>query len=554
MPDGDSRYRSKRTAYNGRNGSRFVKKQKPLNTRQKAEMFIFFMRDSNGFARAKTRLKPESIPPEDGHYALLWEVLTNFHDQHGVLPKQRVLKAEIQALTEYAPVEPEKIAELSLLITKAFSLKKSELQAEAANEYLRRYLIEQLFSSARSQFFSSDLVPVQAASVLANFADAAKQAEQADTGAVSDPFPEDWDADNDAVIVQDTGVPYLNHFLNGGHANGEVMLVLGASGSCKTTLAVQLCVECAKLLHRDWYRGGEKEPLPLVYYICYEDFKSLRYRALSVSTRLERNDLTKPGFIANLSRQRPTASKLSPYELLEKAKSVLNANWRPVDFTGATTDDPDSQKRGGGLVPEIVDVINADLAQVAAKRGCKTRCAMIIVDYALEMVERHVTVHNQSTDTSYLSRLLQKLPMELRRDLALRYDCPVWLLQQLNADAETVPCYRLPLRTQAQWCRGMSNACDFTFIIGNPEKDTQLFLFGAAKQRRICPAPPMVLKLEGQFARIRSVNDEYAVDTGHRGFVKKSDQHMVAAPLSTSRRRRLTIGEDADDGIQPLGT
>ena len=177
-------------------------------------------------------------------------------------------------------------------------------------------------------------------------------------------FGEDWDKYG-GIGIFPTGVPFFDALMNGGHAPGEVYGLLGPYGSCKTTLAMMLCVEACRQAHAIHLSTGECQ---YVFLVSYEAQlrNELRFRGLSYAAQIHRKSLDTMDPVLGL-KSLSTAKRLKDYEKkmfhhaivndkkvrgeqgrYNAVRPILDKHLIVLDMTGSN-----SHRRGagGGYVP-----------------------------------------------------------------------------------------------------------------------------------------------------------------------------------------------------------
>ena len=256
----------------------------------------------------------------------------------------------------------------------------------------------------------------------------------------SDPFhvmlPENWVPTT--IETTPIGIKWVDDLM-GGQAPGDVNGLLGPFGGGKTMLAVQMAVERAKLLMA-WHVHGDPghARLKRVIFASYEEDieRDVRPRVMSCSAHIKKITLEGLKSIEQLSRK----GHLLPYELamyemmkvtdpdlmdgeyerLMKANSQIGANLQLMDMRKAG--------RGTGWIPELAAYVERQQQQH------DWAVDTIIIDYTKIMCRRQLKAQDKDPDR-HLRHLINETPMVAKMELAERFGCTVWLLQQLSGDA-----------------------------------------------------------------------------------------------------------------------
>jgi hypothetical protein len=256
----------------------------------------------------------------------------------------------------------------------------------------------------------------------------------------SDPFhvmlPADWVPTT--IETTPLGIKWADD-LTGGQAPGDVNAILGPFGGGKTLFAIQLAVERAKLCMA-WHVAGDAGHgrLKRVIFVSYEEDvdRDVRPRVMSCAAKIKKVTLESLKSLDQLSRKgqllayelamyetmKVTDPELmdGEYERLMKADAQIGANLHMMDMRKAG--------RGTGWIPELAAYIERQQQQH------DWAIDTIIIDYTKIMCRRHLKAQDKDPDR-HLRHLINETPMTAKTDLAERFGCTVWLLQQLSGDA-----------------------------------------------------------------------------------------------------------------------
>jgi hypothetical protein len=256
----------------------------------------------------------------------------------------------------------------------------------------------------------------------------------------SDPFqtmlPDGWVPTT--IETTPLGIEWADALL-GGQAPGDVNGVLGPFGGGKTMFAIQLAVARAKLCMA-WHtcKDHGHERLKQVIFASYEEDvdRDIRPRVMSCAACINKKTLEGLRNVADLSHK----GHLLPYELamyeqmkvtdpnqmdgeyerLMKANTQIGANLQMMDMR--------KDGRGTGWISELASYIERQQQQHG------WAIDTIIIDYVKIMCRRHLKAQDKDPDR-HLRHLINETPMTVKMDLAERFGCTVWLLQQLSGEA-----------------------------------------------------------------------------------------------------------------------
>jgi DnaB-like helicase C terminal domain len=258
----------------------------------------------------------------------------------------------------------------------------------------------------------------------------------------SNPFkvmlPENWVPTT--IETTPIGITWADELM-GGQAPGDVNGILGPFGGGKTMFAIQAAVERAKLCMA-WHIAGDvgHERLKQVIFASYEEDvdRDIRPRVMSCAALIKKGTLENLRSLDELSRkgnlhpyevamyiaQKVTDPDLKDgeYERLMKAHAQVGQNLQMMDMRG--------NGRGSGWIPELASYIERQQQQN------DWAIDTIIIDYTKIMCRRHLKAKDKDPDR-HLRHLINETPMTAKMDLAERFGCTVWLLQQLSGEANT---------------------------------------------------------------------------------------------------------------------
>lgn len=524
-----------RRAERGRESGRLAEAREPLTDRQLELMLTVFLRKERAFQSAVDRLRDEHFAPQHAIYAVVWASAKRLYEEYGQLPAEDVLATEVETALNadptFADTPDQTWEDLDQFIRRAYWINSELLSDQVAQSYLKRYREDHLMRTLRERNNQSGYTPTDIYSLLESYVSAADEIRTFDSVAADMPFPEGWDISESRVNTRMTNLGFLDAMLDGGCAPKEVVGVIGPTGSCKTTLMLHASTEIARSVRSEW-RTGKAQKLGFVYTFFYEgSLNEMRMRALCCAAMVPRKTLQK-GDMAALSRSdclkpyeasmydngddrlvkpqgesHPGVIRLGEYERFQLAVRQLNDNWRCIDMTGS---DPKAPGRGAGSISEIATIIEADQRNIAAAGRVEPYVAGVFIDYAGAAIERYIDFSGERYDGS-LRHLLQRFPYHAKQKLAVRYDTTVWILHQLAGKANAVTHCRPPKGTEASECRSFRENCDFMLVLGNPDR-TNRCMIRQDKHRRSEQLEDMVLQIEGDFGRVVSASQQYALD------------------------------------------
>lgn len=509
-------------------------KELPLGSRQRQYALAVMLRNEDVFAAAKEHLLPTTLDTaESTGMGLVWQTLKEYQIKHEKMPTQEVLMAELEhRLSVMADVDDEVVETIDEFMALAYALQPEELDSKIALHYISKMLTEQAQAALMHEIVNSVGVVTDLPELLQQHVVAAEAAKSVTSGKAPLPFPETPD-EITAVVLEKTGVSFLDMYMNGGMARKEVNGFCGPFGSCKTTLGLQLAVEKARASLKIWRDGGCVGLPQRVYYFSWEeDLKQLQPRILSYAARIHLSsfqNIENKDFKNSLSRRTTTPKDyekrefkdqlaagvfLGEYERMENAMKELNLVLRVIDFTGATSEYRESSKK---LVPGMVEVIKKD-QQMSSNPGV----ALVVVDYAGAAAEAAILGGLHRRDD--LRHLIGKMPLHLKQLIAAPMNCQVWCLQQLGTVANSREAGIAPKSTDSAEAKNFFENVNFGFMVGKPNKEN-LTVFTNGKQRRAARREDIIVFINGAFGSVEDVSKRYLISDNT--ILDRAEAHQI---------------------------
>lgn len=336
----------------------------------------------------------------------------------------------------------------------------------------------------------------------------------------------------------ETSIPFIDSFLGGrGPISGDVIGHAAPRGAGKTTLSSQVAVEVAK--RERWLSQQSAEPPKIVYVFNYEQIKDpmtqmvvniaeiprdtideymVTFDEKILSSGKDYHDYERKKFKAAIEAaqkgEKPwPLAELSRVELAEK---FISEHIALVDFTGS---DPDNNALAGRYVDGIIDYIS-----MHQKHLGNPGVSAVLIDYAGTCVRTHISMNPKLSEDRHYRSLIDDLPLRCKREVSNRFNCFVWVSQQLAADEASRAGGTRPDPNKFKGCKSFAENCDFAIVNGMPTKEG-LAVFVQSKARRGKPVPDKAVKLVGQFSRWVSAESQYAIVSGRA--VDRADLEML---------------------------
>ena len=524
----------------------FVERTAPVTESEKELMLMVLLRDKNAFESVRDRLEVNSFTEYEQGFRLIWTAVTNLYetlDQE--LPGLNPLMVELQNLIDDYPEElsDDAIENLDAVVRGAFELEPTVTDRRYATAIAERVLQEKLVEKVRTILETGVDFPRNLPGLLGEYADRSAEVANLQPCDVGSPFPEGWEGDlSEGIKRKSTCVPFLDYFLGGGHAPGEVYLVLGPYGSCKTALAVQGSIRAA-IHEQSLQKERQDDKIGLCYLFAYEaKFDEMRLRGLSCAAQVHY-----PGLLAHGVSKLSTTGDLKEYELkrfstqlqqgaavvgererIKHYTQILNVNWRPIDMTGtAKTGSSASSARGTGLVPEIAAIIKNDLDS-----NPNAYCAGVWVDYIGAMAERHI--ESRGLDHGELRHLVKNAPLHLTNKVAQVFQCPVWVFHQYSGSANSRKPGVKMHHTDASEAKNVGENAAFIFNIG-PKTSDELCTLELSKGRREKIREQTIIRIDGEFQTVLETKGQYMVDPISKMITRTADYNRISHEKSHLR-------------------
>lgn len=359
-------------------------------------------------------------------------------------------------------------------------------------------------------------------------------------------FSEGWDR-QDTTFINPTGLKFLDKYMGGGTKAKEIYGIMAPYGTCKTTLAVMLwcnaAKDCAARLNSEDFKNKHPDKankVGLSFLVTYEAplNSEIRHRALAYMGTIARESLEAMGSEGMSALNGMDPKDYEQWEFSSEIKddlfrsekqraldaiSILNKHTVCLDMTG---DDPNFPNAGSGGIAEIKKRIKAEIKSRNDKEKLNPSGAIpteyyvesVLIDYWGAMLERDqsLTENKNSYDDS---KALSKHVLKAKNQLAIYFDCHVWIFHQLTGQANSYSPMKELHHTDAKGCSSFAENLDFAIQFGNLTVES-IGKVHCSKHRRTGKMASSLIKVEGRFNRV-VVPDNYMID-GRGKLVEKS--------------------------------
>lgn len=536
---------SRNDGNNRRSGRRArpLELRKKLTTQKLEYMVCTVIRRLEAFSEAVNHLTPENFTDGERHFKVLWAATADFYKRYNRLPDRTQLTNELNDRIESdLEFTDNDIDELNTVLDMAFD-DSVGYTARIALDYLKLFLEERLAAEMVEGLAVPTRLPSDFYKMATIYADRASAISTIGVKQTTTPFPEGWTLQSDPMNIIPTNITFIDDYLAGGHVPGQVQLYLGCYGGGKSLLAIQLSISVASVFWNRWVMDGRKGPLPLSYLVSYEDsIDEIRLRALAHCAEVPFDRLTKAQINpAVLS----TTGRLLDYELerwrsrlsngeevpgererLACAMAVLNRNWRVLDMSGQSGEQPGV---GTGLHNELLSLLRRDM-QDHSGTDVPVCCGSVVLDYVGAAVKKHID-HN-GVDRTLMRHYVNEFPLHFKQRVLLPLEACGHIFHQYDTKHQGMAPGKVAEHSDAAEGKAIGENANFCFNIGKPGPEG-LLPWSVSKCRRADrQQPPRILRLDGRFATLRETNGAYVFDARTSRIVSRDEAASVSGDIA----------------------
>lgn len=479
-----------------------------------------FFRESRGI------VQPDHFDRyNEGQYLVLWIVVRELYEQYNEINESLVRNAaQSMIMGGEFPISPAQAEDLlrpgeTGLISSSYMMDVNMINLDYSRNVLKQFLHERAVLWPMRRIASG--TPESSASLAAAIDRLSFQ--QRRIAAVSGlPTREHARPFGDvsatpASVFNATGIDWIDRQLTG-QREGDVNAFLGFQGAGKSLFSTQLTVESARVSNA--LEGPDARLSTLFTY--EEPLNKVEPRLMSAAMRIDRNKLDQLG---NNWNQLTTRETMATYErnfgTCERERYEQNREWfntlvRAFDMSGSDL----FPTNGMGGVPEIVATL--EQIQETTQRRVKT----VVIDWAMPLVQRYMESRRVKED--FLRNHLADLGDQLRRQVANRFQCTVWITHQLKSDLNKTPT-KLHDHTDAMECKSFCVHMPFAGVLSAPCKMTGVRRFHWSKHRAVADemVPAILLKPDATIAAFNDVTNRYSCDMVTGSIVESRTAHAV---------------------------
>ncbi len=506
---------------------------------ERETLMAYLLRHPGLFAEARQVLVPEHFTEAyELIWAVCWRSMVDLHEQVGGMPpKEMLLTDALGRLSDHpAFMPPSAPAELQNFLEYIFDFDGTLMFAPDCQQYgfnlLSKFLRERHWADPMRRLFNEigDAVPSDVRGLIGEMDRRFTQVSGANQSPISD--LEVVHPDEAVTDRKTTGFRFLDVPMGGGTGPGEVYGLLGTFGSGKTMMSCGIGARfCQRELNDALDTGGE--PRHLFHFVYETPPKDIRHRVWAHLATIPIDHLARPGYETQLS----VAGRRHEYEELmfptdPRGEAERLGSIRPylrLYHVGNMRGQKENPKAGTGGVDEIA----AELEKYRQRYGWLPGC--VIIDYALLCVKRQINANGWDLDKK-LRHMVNGFPEECRRLIADRFNCHVWVLQQLSGQANKRAAGQKMSHADSAEAGSFGENLWYAFCLGNKTSDSMVRLDVSKTRNSEDNAGPFILKLDGRFARFVEADEGHMIDPQSNRIVRRSIGEMIAPTTSTARR------------------
>lgn len=540
-------------------GTNHRNRRLPVGELQKRLVVISLIRSEDLFRALSDKLTVEEHfnGPYDKPLALTWQALREFYNRHQKLPNENELFAELQAKLRDSEALDESQQEYLAhqVVGAAYDMDLRDIDPQVIKQYAANILSDAVHEQLKNQLEGGDVV-ADIPDMLRDYLEQATSITGLQTTAAVRPFDiggvDAWETDSPAMVKVKTGCEFFDIPMGGGMVTKEVYLLGAPYAGGKTLLAVQLVNNNAKRELAIWNAGGRKGKIPLTYLVSWEEeIESLRIRLLSNWANVPKEVIEEADPKALSTGKKPDTLKeyekewyaeamrrggrvLGERERLNAAYRNINRAVRIIDFSGGR---PELNEMAANMSRGAADAL---LASQTAEG--KPGVSFVVIDHANAATDTRILYHSLKPEVK--RELLSMFPRGLKQFIAGVFDCPVWLMHQLDTKSQDREAGFVPKVNAWANCKDMSQYVVFSWMLGKMDL-SGLCVLAASKARRTAAILPRVLKINGRFCNVVDAGNSYVIHGSE--IVSRNDADRLYDPRMTPES---TTTESADRDLQ----
>jgi hypothetical protein len=515
----------------GQEDDESVERRAPVGDRHKQHMLSVLMRDESAYDTVQAQLEPSHF--RETYLELAWSSFRDMKEQYGQAPNEEFLLGEIQNRLQQVDdddyLSEDEFELLDQFIQVTYALTDDEVSSSVgiALKIAQQVLEENLHLEASAAFEGQ--IAANLPALLTGFASRAEAINTVDSTGADVPFPDDL-TEMPELIKIPTGISFIDRYMNGGQCATEVYGFLGPFGSCKTTTVCQLGVNRVRHDMTNFKETGIAPPI--TYLVFWEEpMQSVQNRLLSCFADIHINVMESRDFSSLTSKSKGNyndrerrnykddlaAGRKPPGQLDRLAAAKVHMN-RCLRILCLGTE----QKYAAHAVT-MADGVRAVIEADQRKLG-NPGVSMVVCDYAGAAAKMKIGHEGLSPD-KVMRHLIGGFPMAIKSRIGVPYNCPTWVMHQLNTQANTLSPGQAPKMTQAAEAGNFAENLSFCFMVGNQNKDGLCTLTNV-KHRRAGAQSDIVIRIDGAFAQVFDASDKWVLKGSN--FISRDDLRTIA--------------------------
>jgi hypothetical protein len=333
----------------------------------------------------------------------------------------------------------------------------------------------------------------------------------------------------------------------------ECLIFFAPYGSCKTAT---VCDGCAELIQysAQLYASGNsrknkkgKPMIPVVVLAFTESDKAeYRNRLMAHLGRIPWKRLREMNSLSDLDDSgKPASSDSTSYESKEfadkLAKDKENVTWKSeakrvaeatlvanrhlmlLDCTDSDDDNP--HIIGGGGMEQVAAVVRS----LFASRSESHYPIMLWLDHLSGLVDRMTEL-----DEAERRVVLTRMPLIAVERIGKHFDCPLVLMHQFAGSAQNKGITAKYHHSDAEGSKSIGKYANFCVVSGKADEN-MMCVWEATKHRREPPTGYRIVRVDGDFSRLRDCSKTHGIEPGRNVILTKEEMNMAGVSVSKKK-------------------
>lgn len=428
----------------------------------------------------------------------------------------------------------------------------AELDVDYASDLLREFLRERMIGEKVRQFASASKFGLPAD--MSQFINEIQDAEAKIAAGEDSPFGSvKFDGRIESLPARNylpTGCSFVDKPLGGGVLEQDVSGLVGMVHAGKSTLVAQFAANTALALYARHLASPKQRPRRAVIFSYEDPLPRVQARIWAHAADVHKDslkamDLSRSGGLKPYELEAARRTNVDPrqypgeYERLMSVTAKLDMTMTVVDMT--------RDGRGSGGVAEVASILARGIREHGWDPG------FVLIDYANVLVKNKLEADGKNPN-DHLRHGVAALTNQIRRQVAMTYNTPVWIMQQF-ATKDTVKRWDAPLHpSQAAECSAFFENLDNCFTLGNHDKRAKVAYIEChkAKDTDGATSPRVMVQLHGDFSRFVDVDGTFVVENG-QPVAAETVAQIRGDFVAPARTRRRAMDAGGNFGPLPWG-